>query len=54
MNEHGEYVMRWGVIPVQFRVIPYGMELYKRQPYRQTLTLSKCMCMRASELRKFS
>ena len=27
-NEHGEYMMRWGVIPVQFPFIPYGMELY--------------------------
>ena len=31
MNEHGEDVMRWGVIPVQFPFITYGMELYKRQ-----------------------
>ena len=28
MNEHGEDVMRWGVIPVQFPFITYGMELY--------------------------
>ena len=27
-NEHGEDVMRWGVIPVQFPYITYGMELY--------------------------
>ena len=24
MNEHGEDVMRWGVIPVQFPFITYG------------------------------
>ena len=29
MNEHGEDVMRWGVIlTVQFPFITYGMELY--------------------------
>ena len=27
-NEHGENVMRWGVIPVQFPFITDGMELY--------------------------
>ena len=25
---HGEDVMRWGVIPIQFPFITYGMELY--------------------------
>ena len=41
---------------MQFPFITYGMVLYKRQYNRQTQTLSKCMCMRASgasELRKF-
>ena len=55
-NEHGEGVMRWGVIPMQFPFINYGMELYKRQYTDKHVTLSKCMCMRASgasELRKF-
>ena len=39
---------------MQFPFITYGMVLYTTV-YRQTLTLSKCMCMRASrasELRK--
>ena len=27
-NEHGEDVVRWGVIPMQFPFITYGMELY--------------------------
>ena len=56
MNEHGEDVMRWGVIPMQLPFINYGMELlYKRQYTDKHVTLSKCMCMRtsgASELRK--
>ena len=40
--------MRWGVIPMQFPFITYGMELYINDSIRkQTLTLSKCMCMRA-------
>ena len=37
-NEHGEYVVRWGVIPMQFPFIIYGMELYINDSiYRQTL-----------------
>ena len=33
---------------MQFTFITYGMVLYITTVYRQTLTLSKCMCMRAS------
>ena len=44
--------MRWGAIPVQFPFITYGMELYINDSIpTNTITLSKCMCMRASELR---
>ena len=39
MNKHGEDVMRWGVIPVQFAIWSY---------INDSVTLSKCMCMRAS------
>ena len=28
---NGEDVMRWGVIPMQFHFITYGMELYNWQ-----------------------
>ena len=28
MNDHGEDVMRWGVIQMQFPFITYGMELH--------------------------
>ena len=37
---------------VSFYYLWYG-EIYKRQYTDKTLTLRKCMCMRASELRKF-
>ena len=41
---------------MQFPFITHGMVLYKRQYTDKTLTLRKCMCMRASEaseLRQF-
>ena len=36
-----------------YGAICINMELLKRQYTDKTLTLRKCMCMRASELRKF-
>ena len=46
-NEHGEDVMRWRVIPMQFYVIIYGMELY-RQYADKHVTLNNIVCVRAS------
>ena len=44
--------MGWGVIPMQFPFITYGMELYINDSIPtntlHVLTLSKCMCVRAS------
>ena len=32
-NKHREHVMRCGVIPMQFHLITYGMELYYKRQY---------------------
>ena len=50
--QHSPYILQ----SMQFPFITHGMVLYKRQYTDKTLTLRKCMCMRASEaseLRKF-
>ena len=43
--------MRWGVIPVQFPFIPYGMELYINDSIPTNTNIEQ-MYMYASELRK--
>ena len=50
-NEHGEDVMRWGVIPVQFPFITYGiyMELYYINDSIPTNTNIEQMYVYASE-----
>ena len=50
---HGEDVIRWGVIPMQFPFITYGMELYINDSIPTNTNIEQCMCMRASELRNF-
>ena len=44
-------VMRWGVIPVQFHFIPYGMELYINDSIPTNTNIEQ-MYVYASELRK--